>query len=71
MKISEQNLKVTGSANETTMKYKSNWLSHSVTMSEDGIPNKVLKYNLVGSWSFDITKRRWVDEAGTGYGPNL
>jgi hypothetical protein len=48
VKIWEQNLKVTESVNETTIKYKSNWLSHSVTMSEDGIPNKVLKYNWAG-----------------------
>jgi hypothetical protein len=40
-------------------------------MSEDRIPSKVLKYNWLGRGNIDITKRRWLDEAGTGYGPNL
>lgn len=52
-KIWEQNLKVTGSANETTIKYKLNWLSHSVMMSEDGIASKVFKYNWVRRGSID------------------
>ncbi|PSN32209.1 hypothetical protein C0J52_24601 [Blattella germanica] len=62
-------LKITESAVDNVQKSKTNWKTHINRMSGERLPKLTQEYRPSGTRNIGRPRKRWVDEAGTGFKP--
>ncbi|PSN41103.1 hypothetical protein C0J52_21828 [Blattella germanica] len=62
-------LKITESAVDKVQKYKTNWKTYINRMSGERLLELTQEYRPSGTRNIGRPRKRWIDEAGTGFKP--